>query len=46
MDINVLCGARTIAQIEDTAKSMDIPLSREDFLRMKQDADSAIAAQV
>lgn len=44
--INVLCGARTVAQIEDTARSMEIALSREDFLRMKQDADQVIAAQV
>ncbi len=42
-NINVLCGARKIAQIEDTAKSMDVALSREDFLRMKKDADAAIA---
>lgn len=45
-NINVLCGARKLSQIEDTAKSMDVPLSREDFLRMKMDADEAIAEQV
>ncbi len=45
-NINVLCGARKIPQIEDTARSMDIPLSREDFLRMKADADAAIARQL
>lgn len=45
-NINVLCGARKLSQIEDSAKSMDIALSQEDFLRMKQDADAAIAKQV
>lgn len=45
-NINVLCGARKISQIEDTAKSLDILLSREDFLRMKKDADDAIAKSV
>ena len=45
-DINVLCGARKLSQIEDTAKSMDIPLSQEDFLRMRRDADKAIEKQV
>ena len=44
--VNVLCGARKLSQIEDTARSLDIPLSREDFLRMKADADRAIARQV
>lgn len=44
-NINVLCGARKLSQIEDTAKSMDIGLSREDFLRMKADADEAIRRQ-
>lgn len=41
-NINVLCGARKISQIEDTARSMDVPLSQEDFLRMKEDADRCI----
>lgn len=41
--INVLCGARKVAQIEDTARSLDIPLTREEFLRMKADADAAIS---
>lgn len=40
--INVLCGARKLAQIEDNVRSMEVPLSREDFLRMKADADKAI----
>ena len=44
--VNVLCGARKLSQIEDMARSLDIPLSREDFLRMKADADRAIARQV
>ena len=44
--VNVLCGARKLSQIEDTARSLDIPLSREDFLRMMADADRAIARQV
>lgn len=44
--IHVLCGARKIPQIEDTARSLDIPLSREDFLRMKADADAVISRQV
>ncbi len=44
--INVLCGARKLSQIEDTARSMNLPLSREDFLRMKRDADKAIEKQV
>ena len=45
-NINVLCGARKLSQIEDTAKSMDIPLSQEDFLRMRRDADEAIRKQI
>ena len=45
-NINVLCGARKLSQIEDTAKSLDIPLSREDFLRMKADADAAMKRRV
>lgn len=45
-NIHVLCGARKISQIEDTAKSLDVPLSREDFLRMKADADALIGRQV
>lgn len=45
-NIHVLCGARKISQIEDTARSLDIPLSREDFLRMKADADAVIGRQV
>ena len=44
--IHVLCGARKISQIEDTARSLGIPLSREDFLRMKADADAVISRQV
>lgn len=42
-DIHVLCGARKLSQIEDTARSLDIPMSREDFLTMKADADALIA---
>lgn len=42
-NIHVLCGARKLSQIEDTARSLDIPMSREDFLRMKADADALIA---
>lgn len=45
-NINVLCGARKLSQIEDTAKSLDIPLTREEFLRMKADSDAVIARQV
>lgn len=45
-NIHVLCGARKISQIEDTARSLDIPLSREDFLRMKADADAVTSRQV
>ncbi len=45
-NIHVLCGARKLSQIEDTAKSLDVPLTREDFLRMKADADALIAKQV
>jgi methylglyoxal reductase len=41
-NIHVLCGARKLQQIEDTARSLDIPLTREDFLRMKADADRLI----
>lgn len=41
--IHVLCGARKLSQIEDTARSLEIPLSQEDFLRMKADADALIA---
>ncbi|MGN0332071.1 MAG: aldo/keto reductase [Enterocloster sp.] len=41
-NINVLCGARKLTQIEDTANSLGIPLTRDDFLRMKADADTAI----
>lgn len=42
-NIHVLCGARKLSQIEDNAQSLDVPLSREDFLRMKADADALIA---
>ena len=41
-EINVLCGARKLSQIEDTAKSLDISLTKEEFLRMKKDADALI----
>ncbi len=41
--IHVLCGARKLSQIEDTAKSLDIGLTQEDFLRMKADADALIS---
>lgn len=41
-NINVLCGARKVEQMEDTAKSLEIPLSKADFLRMKADADAAV----
>lgn len=41
--IHVLCGARKLSQIEDNARSLDVPLTREDFLRMKADADALIA---
>lgn len=44
-NIHVLCGARKVHQIEDTARSLDIPMTREDFLRMKADADALIARQ-
>ena len=39
-NINVLCGARKVSQIEDIASSLDIALSKEDFEWMKQDADA------
>lgn len=39
-NINVLCGARKVSQIEDIASSLDIAFSKEDFERMKQDADA------
>lgn len=39
-NINVLCGTRKVSQIEDIASSLDIALSKEDFERMKQDADA------
>lgn len=39
-NINVLCGARKVSQIEDIASSLDIALSKEGFERMKQDADA------
>ncbi len=41
--VHVLCGARKLHQIEDTARSLDVPLTQEDFLRMKADADALIA---
>ena len=41
--IHVLCGARKLSQIEDNARSLDVPLTQEDFLRMKADADALIA---
>lgn len=44
-NINVLCGARKLSQIENIAKSMDIPLTWEEFLRMKREADIAIEQQ-
>jgi len=37
--VHVLCGARKPQQIEDTAQALAIPLTREDFLRMRSDAD-------
>ena len=43
-NIHVLCGARKLSQIEDTARSLDVPLSQEDFLRMKADADALISS--
>ena len=42
-DINVLCGARKVSQVEDSARSLDIPMSQEDFHRMKKDADEVIS---
>lgn len=42
-NIHVLCGARKLSQIEDTARSLDVPLTQEDCLRMKSDADALIA---
>ena len=42
-DINVLCGARKVSQVEDSARSLDIPMSQEDFHRMKKDADKVIS---
>lgn len=44
-NMNVLCGARKLSQIEDTAKSPDVQLTQEDFLRMKRDADGLIRRQ-
>lgn len=44
-DINVLCGARRPDQIEDAVRSMEVSLSKEEFLRMKQDADRIIQIQ-
>lgn len=41
--IHVLCGARKTEQIEDTARALDIPLTKEDYLRMRADADRADA---
>ena len=43
--IHVLCGARKLSQIEDTARSLDIGLTQEEFLRMKADADALIGRQ-
>lgn len=43
--IHVLCGARKIEQIEENAQALSIELSKEDFLRMKQDADALIQSQ-
>ena len=42
-DINVLGGARKVSQVEDSARSLDIPMSQEDFHRMKKDADKVIS---
>lgn len=42
-DINVLCGARKVSQVEDSARFLDIPMSQEDFHRMKKDADKVIS---
>lgn len=41
-NVNVLCGARKVAQVEENVHSMAIPLSRENFARMKRDADECI----
>lgn len=45
-NVNVLCGARKISQIEDTARSLSIPLTKKDFMRMKADADRVISIQL
>ena len=41
--IHVLCGARKLYQMDDSAKSRNVLLRQEDFLRMKADADALIA---
>jgi methylglyoxal reductase len=41
--IHVLCGARKTEQIDDVAGSLDVPMSRQDFERMKADADALMA---
>ena len=38
-NVHVLCGAGKPAQIEDTALALEIPLTRADYLRMREDAD-------
>ncbi len=40
--IHVLCGARKVYQIEDNARAMDVPLTKDEFDRMKRDADVVI----
>ncbi len=40
--MNILCGARKPAQIEENAASLQVDLSREDYQRMLDDADAAI----
>lgn len=44
-NVNVLCGARKIHQIEDTARSLNVTLTQDEFRRMKADADRLIALQ-
>lgn len=45
-NINVLCGARKLHQVEENVKAVNIDLQVADIERMTRDADEAISASV
>lgn len=45
-NLNVLCGARKIPQVQENVKAAEITLEKADFDRMTADADAIIAKSV